>query len=185
MLSKQYNKSPLRYDNSLSKGHKIRYIWQEVLSSLSSDYLTGFLHPVHVFFPNLPYVSWNTYLWLKCKNMLFLPICNAFTIHNWVFCKTNCNTTIVLITAIYTLTLVQNRQYNVEFLSCCRCSGGNKYGYSVGPVNGSWIAQLINCLRLNPRKCNLALLLLQIPCHSSKEHLICNNKSGKSSSKRN
>lgn len=73
----------------------------------------------------------------------------------------------------------------MEFLSCCKCSGGNKYGYSLRPLNGSWIAQPINCLRLKPRKFNVSLLLLQTPCHSSQEYLICNNKSGRSSSKRN
>lgn len=97
----------------------------------------------------------------------------------------NCNSNVVLVTAIDAVMLMQNGQYNVEFLSCCKCSGSNKYGYSLRPLNGSWIAQLISCSRLNLRKFNLSLLLLRTPCHSSQEYLICNNKSGRSSSKRN
>lgn len=63
---------------------------------------------------------------------------------------------------------MQRRPYKEEFSSCSKCSGGSKYSYSLGPLDGSSIAQFINCLRLNPRKFNLALLLLQTPCHRAR-----------------
>lgn len=39
---------------------------------------------------------------------------------------------------------MQNRQkfHKVEFLGCCKYSGANKYIYSLGLLNGSWITQL-------------------------------------------
>lgn len=87
--------------------------------------------------------------------------------------------------SLFPYTNTEQAVQEVEFLSWCKQNGSNKYGYSLGPLNGSQIAQIMNCLRWNHRKFNLPLLLLQLTCRSSKEHLIYNNRSGKSSSKKN